>query len=123
MKIRIHDDSLRCRLGRRELGELVATGFLVSTTRFPTGRVRFGLSLDPDLETALVDCADGLVGIGLPLEAFTRWARGSEESYGFSASLGDGTLDILIEKDFPCDSRPDCPASDDLFGPESLNLE
>ena len=101
----------------------MATGFLVSTTRFPTGRLRFGLSLDPDLETALVDCADGLVGIGLPLEAFTRWARGSEESYGFSASLGDGTLDILIEKDFPCDSRPDCPASDDLFGPESLNLE
>jgi hypothetical protein len=123
MKIRIQDDSLRCRLGRRELGDLVATGFLVSTTRFPTGRLRFGLSLDPDLKTPLVDCAEGLVGIGLPLEAFTNWARGSEESYAFSASLDDGTLDILIEKDFPCDSRPDCPVSDDLFGPESLNLE
>jgi hypothetical protein len=123
MKIRIHDDSLRCRLGRRELGDLIATGFLVSTTRFPTGRLRFGLSLDAELEAPLVDCAEGLVGIGLPLEAFSAWARGPEESYAFSTPLEDGSLGILIEKDFPCDTRTDCAVSDDLFGPESLSLE
>ena len=122
MKIRIHEDTVRIRLGRRELGELLASQFLLSTTRFPTGRLRFGLSLDADLSGPVVDCAEGLVGIGLPREAFSTWARGQEESYAFSTPLEDSSLDVLIEKDFPCDSRTDCPAGEDLFTPTSLQL-
>ena len=113
---------LRIRLGRRELGELVTAQFLLATTRFPTGRLRFGLSLDADLTSPVVDCAEGLVGIGLPRAAFAAWARGQEESYAFSTPLEDGSLDVLIEKDFPCDVRPDCPAGEDLFTPGSLRL-
>jgi hypothetical protein len=122
MKIRIHDDSVRCRLGRRELGDLVASEFLVATTRFPTGRLRFGLSLDAELATPVVDCVDGLVGVGLPREAFTAWARGNEESYAFAVPLDDGVLNVLIEKDFPCDTRAGCATSDDLFTPTSMTL-
>lgn len=122
MKIRIHEDTVRFRLGRRELGELLTTQFLLSTTRFPTGRLRFGLSLDADLAGPVVDCAEGLVGVGLPRAAFITWARGQEESYAFSATLEDGALDVLIEKDFPCDTRSDCAADEDLFTPTSLRL-
>jgi hypothetical protein len=122
MKIRIHEDTVRIRLGRRELGELLTTQFLLSTTRFPTGRLRFGLSLDAELSGPVVDCAEGLVGIGLPRARFVAWAQGQEESYAFSAPHEDGTLEVLIEKDFPCDTRSDCAVDEDLFTPTSLQL-
>jgi hypothetical protein len=122
MKIRIQDDSIRCRLGRRELSDLLATDFLVATTRFPSGQLRFGLSLDAELTTPVVDCVEGLVGVGLPRSAFNRWARGNEASYAFSADHDAGSLAVLIEKDFPCDTRADCSTSNDLFTPQSLNL-
>lgn len=122
MKIRIQGDSVRCRLGRQELGALLANGVLRASTRFPSGRLGFDLTLDGGLTAPAVDCVDGRVAMVLPRDAFVAWARGQEESYAFSVGLPDGRLEALIEKDFPCDTRPDCAGDPDLFTDDTLSV-
>lgn len=123
MKIRLRDDSFRCRLGRQELAALVATRSAQSRTRFPNGELRFDLHLDATLTTPAVSCSSGVVDLRLPAAAFQAWVQANVASYGFTVALAGAALEVLIEKDFPCDTRADCAATDDAFSRERLALQ
>jgi hypothetical protein len=122
VKLRIQDDSIRCRLGRRELSALVATGSLLSRTRFP------GAVFTVTLQLGALEAPDGAayrngtIAVDVNPGAFRAWAEGNEESYAFTVDHADGQLSIRIEKDFPCDTRADCTATDDHFTSETLRL-
>lgn len=122
MKIRIHGDSIRCRLGRRELAELLAAGVLRSQTRFPGAVFEVRLRVPARETPNSAQYSPAGVDIELSPQAFRAWANANEESYPFAVPLDDGQLDVLVEKDFPCDTRTDCAPSADLFTAETLRL-
>jgi len=123
VKIRIQGDSVRCRLGRRELAELLSSGELRSQTRFPGSVFEVRLGLPTGATPDFAQYVAGSMEIQLSPAAFRAWAVADEESYPFEVPLDQGHLSVLIEKDFPCDTRTDCAQSTDLFNAETLRLD
>lgn len=102
MKIRILDDSIRLRLDRDEVDRIGAGGAVEGRTRFPGGAAfvyRLGVGTG-ELTAAF---AEGELGIALPRDVARHWAtEETEVSIRGELPLEDGTLGILVEKDFEC---------------------
>jgi hypothetical protein len=101
MKLRIRDDSVRLRLKRSEVEGLAAGGSIVATTHFPDSQ--FSYRLDAvDRSDIAADFANGTLAIGLPADVVAGWANGDDVSIHAELPLADGSLSILVEKDFAC---------------------
>jgi Family of unknown function (DUF7009) len=120
VKLRVRGDTLRLRLVRSELDELVRTGAVADTIRFPLGRsLTYRLQVDPGADWSAVLDEQG-IRVGIPREEASRWFRPDQVGCKSEVSLqGGGTLSLLIEKDFPClVERPGEDDSDAFPRPE-----
>ncbi len=102
MKIRILDDSVRLRLDRDEVDAVGRGDAVESTTRFPHGSAfRYRLETGAARTSAAFD--DGCITLRVSSDDARTWAE-TETAVAITGeeSLGNGTLRLLIEKDFEC---------------------
>jgi hypothetical protein len=104
MKLRIRGDSLRLRVVRGELDELMSRGVVADRIRFPGGRsllYRVHVLQSGEPWKAVLD-EDG-ISIGIPRAEAAEWFRPECVGARTELAVQDGaTLSLLLEKDFPC---------------------
>lgn len=101
MKLRILDDSIRLRLDRSEVDTLAGGQAVIGATHFPGGHVfTYCLRGGGVADAAL---ADGTLTVTLPQNDISSW-HSDESSVSMHAALAhaEGTLNVLVEKDFEC---------------------
>jgi hypothetical protein len=103
MKLRIKGDSIRFRLTRTEVADLVGGGEVADRTRFPTGAaLGYRVTADATAPAVAATFDAGVVTVRIPLDAVRAWAGSEEVTVRAELPLGDGSLVLLVEKDFPC---------------------
>jgi len=103
MKLRIRGDSIRLRLTRGEVQELVSRGAVAELTRLPAGP-GFGYQLRADASARAVTATfeAGVLGVAVPKAAADAWAASEEVAIRAEVPVAGSSLTILVEKDFPC---------------------
>jgi hypothetical protein len=110
MKLRIKGNSIRLRLGRSEVAQMITSGFVEESTTFdPAGRQRltYRLVSTPDVAAVSATFESATLIVRVPTEQTIAWA--STDRIGIEASqpASDGlSLRILIEKDLECIDAP-----------------
>lgn len=102
MKIRILDDSVRLRLDRDEVDAVGRGDAVESATHFPHGAAfRYRLESGGARTSATFD--EGCITLRVPSDDARAWAE-TETAVAMTGeeSLANGTLRLLIEKDFEC---------------------
>ncbi len=115
MKLRLKGDSIRLRLGPREVRDLLAGTPVTEETRFAPGRsLAFALAAAPGAAAVTATFADGRLTVAVPADVVRRWATSAEavEIRGDQDAGGGRRLSILVEKDFECLHGED---ADDAF--------
>jgi hypothetical protein len=113
MKLRIRGNTLRLRVSKNELAQMIAQGWVEDAIQFAADS-----SLIYRLETGTfaAEHSGGRICVRVPKSAVTLWARDDEVSIRHSQSLeGGGVLEILVEKDFECLNPRAGDAAADLF--------
>ena len=105
MKLRLKRDAIRLRVGPSEVNALAEGGRLVETVRFgPEPRQILVYSLvvgDEPRPRAIFEGRE--IRIELPPALIWHWAKSTEVAIEAMQAVGrDGTLTILVEKDFAC---------------------
>lgn len=118
MKLRIHGNSLRLRLGRSEVAALSSSGIVEDRIAFgtlPSEQLGYRLSTaEADIISAKF--SDGIISVVLPTKLAGEWANSDQISLRASQSTGNGNeLDILVEKDFVCIGRAESEDESDGF--------
>jgi len=104
MKLRIHGNSLRLRLTRKEVGQLHDGGRVESMIEFAPGRALAYVLEGSHGDSSVTASFDGrTIVVGVPVPMMKTWAEGEEVSIEGSAPSG---VQLLIEKDFQCMHKP-----------------
>lgn len=111
MKLRIHKNSLRLRLGPSEITRLLASGRIEETIRFALGenaQLTYSLELIPSGGGDLsVRYSPGQIAVLVPRTQAQQWADGDAVGIGSRIGIQDA-LELLVEKDFACiDRKPE----------------
>ena len=102
MKLRILGDSLRLRLARSEVDAIARGERVEASTTFPDGaRFVYALCVG-DVRTINAGFTSRGIEVELPHDAALAWARGDDVSLAGSQQTHEGSLALLIEKDFAC---------------------
>jgi hypothetical protein len=122
MKLRIKGNSLRLRVSRVDLANLLHDGRIDETIQFtPDARAKltYGLeirSCDQEISVQYYDCQVRLV---LSTKAAMRWANGDEVGlYGESATDSE-PLQLSVEKDYACIDRDDADNAEAFPNPKA----
>ncbi len=103
MKLRIRGDSVRLRLKKGEVDRLASGETIVETTRFPGADFTYSLGLSDDHDDMVAQFDNGGLAITMPREIIPEWAETDLVSlYSEQQLPGEGTLALLVEKDFAC---------------------
>lgn len=117
MKLRCSTNSIRLRLRRSEVESLLQAGQVADAVHFGSGEpFRFVLELVQD-QTEIEARRDpaGLTVL-LPQDLGQQWVQSDMVGLEGNQPIGkDQSLHILVEKDFPCVTRPGEDRSD-FFG-------
>ena len=102
MKLRIRGDTIRLRLKRAEVDQIVAGISVVEETHFPDSVLTYRLDVSGDSDiSASLDNAS--LVISLPKSMVSDWAATDEVSLSAEQKhSGTSSLSLLIEKDFSC---------------------
>ena len=121
MKIRILGNSLRFRLTRSEVDTLCTKGYIQDQTTFDTSVFTYAVKLVSDSEQLTAQFRSNTIALNLPKSLGNNWHR--TEQVGFSETMefkNEGTLLLLLEKDFTClDERLE-DQSDNYPNPKAL---
>jgi len=121
MKLRIRGNSIRLRLSQGDLAALLDGGAVEDSVVFPAGPVlTYRLEMGAG-ESAEADYATDRVVIRFPVAEIETWARPDEVTMRAELPLGDGLLELLVEKDFRCLSPRDGEDDTDLFANPSAS--
>lgn len=102
MKLRFRGDSIRLRLKRSEVDQIVAGTGIVEETHFPNSVLVYRLEVSESGEMA-ANFENGSLVISLPKSQVLDWASTEQVSlYAEQEISGIGPLAILVEKDFSC---------------------
>ena len=103
MKLRLRGDSIRLRLTRSEVADLVAKGAVVETTRLPAGPgISYQLRADATGRALGATFEAGVLAVAVPKSVAEAWAASEEVAIGGELPVAGGILTVLVEKDFPC---------------------
>jgi hypothetical protein len=122
MKLRIKGNSLRLRLGPTEVERLLAAGRIEETIRFApeqSATLTYALELtasDQDVSLHYEPCE---VTVLLSRMQASRWAEGEQVTIAGEVGVGQGNLELLIEKDFACIDRDDSENVDTFPNPKA----
>lgn len=117
MKLRCSNNSIRLRLRRSEVGDLLRTGEVRESVAFgPEHAFVYILQLDDRIASMQAQQTPEGITVSIPRALGQQW--GGSEQVGLEAEqiVGDKlSLHLLVEKDFPCYTRPDEDKAD-FFG-------
>lgn len=118
MKVRIRGDSIRLRLKRGEVDQLVAGSNITEKTHFPGTVLTSSLGMSDNKDIA-ASFDGGNIFVTVPKILAVDWANTDEVSlYADQPLEGSGSLALLIEKDFTClepGHHRDCDDDVDTF--------
>ena len=103
MKLRFDHQSIRLRLRKSDVEKLTQERFIVETVQFPTGSLVYRLELSDAAETILAMIRENTITVSLPAQQAMAWAE--TEIVGIYSTFAidqENSLDLIIEKDFPC---------------------
>lgn len=112
MKLRFEKNSVRYRIKKSELQQLKEEGFVKDTIAFPGAVLSYKLCI-ADVANVSPSITNNVITIDIPMAIAHQWINADEVGiYASVATAENKTLDIIIEKDFPCKDRPDEDKSD-----------
>lgn len=106
MKLRIKGNSLRLRITRPELDELINEGRIEESISFAAGdrsRLTYSLEHTATASAPTVRYDPPSLEVRIPTAQAQKWALGEDVGISAAIDLGPkGSLDLLLEKDFAC---------------------
>ncbi|MBV9156959.1 MAG: hypothetical protein JO097_11910 [Acidobacteriaceae bacterium] len=115
MKLRFRDNSLRLRLNRREVEELVSGASLEEAIHFP-GNTRMSYLLECSPKNAAEAWfQQGVIRVSAPKTQLKEWASGDSIGLYFDLPANGAVLKIAIEKDLECIEGPSEERDPDAF--------
>ncbi|MEM1219921.1 MAG: hypothetical protein AAGH79_13465 [Bacteroidota bacterium] len=112
MKVRCVDQSVRIRLRKSDIVQLLETGLVQVQLKGP-GTFALTYLLRTDEGDGLRCLQHGTqLSFILPAQEITQWANSNEVSIERILPTTDSDFHFLLEKDFPCKDRPDEDKSD-----------
>ncbi|MEM1215378.1 MAG: hypothetical protein AAGJ82_06830 [Bacteroidota bacterium] len=124
MKLRCNTNSIRLRLRRSEIADLLRTGAVRESVAFgPKQLFAYTLRLADDVDALqAAQTADGIT-VSIPRSLGQRWGESEQVGLETEQTVGEGlSLHLLVEKDFPCYTRPGEDKAD-FFGELQSNSE
>jgi hypothetical protein len=112
MKIRFEKNSLRLRVRKSDVAELKQQGFITESVEMPGNVLTYELRISDVTEPQAL-FKDNAVVTTIPRDIATEWLNTDEVGIYHMIPLGNNrTLELVIEKDFPCKDRPEEDRSD-----------
>ena len=112
MKLRFEKNSIRYRIKKSELELLKQYGFIKDSVAFPNAVFSYGLHITDEKEIR-PEIINNHISIYIPSAIAINWIETDEVGIYHSLNISaQQTLDIIIEKDFPCKDRPEEDKSD-----------
>ena len=103
MKLRIRGNSIRLRLRKSEVQQLLDQHCVEEKTHFASGTLIYQLLIDQRAISPISCFSGGTISIALPPAIAEKWTHSSQVSIATTQELDNGqSLRILIEKDFQC---------------------
>ncbi|MDQ3633383.1 MAG: hypothetical protein M3405_02580 [Acidobacteriota bacterium] len=111
MKLRLRENSIRLRLLQSEVNQLRETGNLSETITLgikPTKQFIYALRISEDIQDVQAQMLNNHIEIFLPVQKTEFWMNNDDEVgiYANQSVSSDINLEIIIEKDFACPTRP-----------------
>lgn len=101
MKIRIKGNSLRYRLTRPEVERLATTGSIEERINFGETALSYALCTT-DGECLSASFRDNHITVYFPATLIDQWMHTDKVGFEERVSLQEGTLTLLVEKDYTC---------------------
>ena len=106
MKLRLQSNSVRLRLKRTEVDQLVKLGHVQETITIGDGeddRFVYALDSSPKVFAPKVSLTKNHLLVEVPRETAVHWATGDDVGIETRISVGGGReLHVIVEKDFAC---------------------
>lgn len=111
MKLRLRENSIRLRLLQSEVNQLRETGNVSETITMglkPTEQFIYALRISDDSKNVFAQMLNNRIEVFLPSLEAENWMNNEEKIGIYSTQkIGDVLdMDITIEKDFACPTRP-----------------
>jgi hypothetical protein len=122
MKLRIHKNSLRLRLGPLEIARLLDIGRIEECIRFApqdNAALTYALELASSGQDLRLRHRPQEVTILLSRDQARKWADGDQVGISGEMKLGPDKLELLVEKDFACVDRDDEKNEDTFPNPKA----
>jgi uncharacterized protein DUF7009 len=123
MKLRIKGNSLRLRVSRSELASFLEGNKIEETIHFtpsPEDRLTYALDSASQTSSVRVEYSRQMVTVILSLDQARIWAAEDEVGVYSTVDIGsEGSLEVMIEKDFACIDRSDEDNQDTFANPHA----
>jgi hypothetical protein len=121
MKIRILGNSVRFRLTRTEVDTLCTKGYIENKTYFDTNVFTYAVRLVSDSKKLSAQFRDDTITLNLPKALGANWHKTEQVGFGETFSFSNnGSLSLLLEKDFTCLDERTEDQSDNYPNPKAL---
>ena len=112
MKLRFEKNSLRLRVRKSDVAELKQQGFITESVEMPGNVLTYELRI-LDIAAPQALFKDNAVVATIPRNIAAEWLNTDEVGIYHMISMDNNrTLELVIEKDFPCKDRPEEDKSD-----------
>jgi hypothetical protein len=103
MKLRIKGDTLRLRVTQGELSTLSTQGSVEDRVHFGAGQaLTYRLSIDAHAEELAASLAGNTIEVRLPAQTAREWSQTDLVTLAGAQPLPQGSLRIVVEKDWAC---------------------
>ena len=103
MKLRLHGDSIRLRLGQADVRTFAETGSVEERTLLGGGHCfHYSLRMDERAPRPTASMTNGALEVTLPRTSALSWARGEDVGIEHEERGEGWRLRITVEKDFAC---------------------
>lgn len=102
MKLRIRGNSLRLRLTKGEVERVVTDHFIEGAISFGGEKKLTYVLMAADVPGVRADFHDSRIVVSAPRDVLRRWATNEEVGIEGQQPVDEGSLAVLVEKDFAC---------------------
>lgn len=113
MKLRFDKNSLRLRVKKSDLQLLSEKNSIHETVHFPDSSFDYLLSISDHSNEVTARMQGQSIEVTIPSGIAMAWINNDETGIYQTITFGNNhSLDIIIEKDFPCKGQPEADQSD-----------
>jgi len=102
MKLRFDKNSVRFRVKKSDLEKLREQNFAEEKIIFPCGEFVYRLAVKKHFKEISAEAKQSSIEVNLPHDIVHEWMKNDNVGIYHTIYFSDSSLDILVEKDFPC---------------------